>query len=70
MSAHKKGGLLGSHVFHLLIVGFDLRSREIVEYSDVDEDADQASWEIKDPRDDADDGENQGDDSGPRLACP
>jgi hypothetical protein len=38
------------HVFQLLIVGFDTRSREIVEYSDANEDADQASRETKDPR--------------------
>ena len=42
-----------------------MRSREIVEYSDVDEDADQASRETKDPHYDADDGENHGDGSGP-----
>jgi hypothetical protein len=47
-----------------------MRSREIVEYYDVDEDADQASRETKDPRYDADDGEDHGDGSGPRLAYP
>jgi len=49
----------------LLKVGFDMRSREIVEYYDVDEDADQASRETKKPRYDADDGEDHGDGSGP-----
>ena len=53
------------HVFQLLKVGLDMRSREIVEYYDVDEDADQASRETKNPRYDADDGEDHGDGSGP-----
>ncbi len=54
-------------VFLLLIVCFDMRSREIVEYSDADEDANQVSRETKDPRNDADDVENHGDGSRPRL---
>jgi len=61
----KKLGIMVYHVFQLLKVGFDMRSREIVEYYDVDEDADQASRETKDPRYDADDGEDHGDGSGP-----
>ena len=61
---------MGSHVLQLLIVGFDMRSREIIEHCDVDEDADHASRETQGPRDDADDGEDHGDGSGPRLACP
>ena len=47
-----------------------MRPREIVEHCDVDEDADQASRETKDPRYDANDGEDHGDGSSPRLACP
>ena len=57
--------IIAYHVFQLLIVGSDMRSREIVEDNDVDEDADQASRETKDPRYDADDGEDHGDGSGP-----
>ena len=42
-----------------------MRSREIVEYSDANEDANQASRETEDPRYDADDVEDHGDGSGP-----
>ncbi len=42
-----------------------MRSREIVEYSDADEDANQVSRETKDPRNDADDVEDHGDGSSP-----
>ena len=45
-----------------------MRSREIIEYCDVYEDTDNASRETKDPRYDADDVEDHGDGSGPRLA--
>ena len=54
----------------LLIVGFDMRSREIIEDHDVDENADQASREIKDPRDDTDHREDHRNDSSPRLPGP
>ena len=47
-----------------------MRSSEIVEYHDFDEDADQASRETKDPRYDADDGEDHGDGARPGLARP
>jgi hypothetical protein len=42
-----------------------MRPGQIVEYSDVDEDTDNASRETKDPRYDTDDGEDHGDGSGP-----
>jgi len=57
--------MLGYPISQLLIVGFDMRSREIVEHYDVDEDADQASRETKDPRYDADNGEDHSDGSSP-----
>jgi len=57
--------MLGYSISQLLIVGFDMRSREIVEHYDVDEDADQASRETKDPRYDADNGEDHSDGSSP-----
>lgn len=41
-------GIVVYHVFQLLKVDFDTRSREIVEDNDVDEDADQAAREAKD----------------------
>jgi hypothetical protein len=53
------------HIFQLLIIGFDMRSREIVEHYDADEDADQASRETKDPRYDADNLEDHSDGSSP-----
>lgn len=47
-----------------MIVCFDIRSREIVEYFDANENTDKASKETKDPRYDADDVEDHGDGSG------
>ena len=58
------------HVLQLLIVGFDMRSREIIQDNDIDKDADQVSRETKDSRYDADDCEDHGDGSGPWLAWP
>ena len=42
-----------------------MRSREIVDQSDADEDADQVFRQTKDPRYDADDVEDHGDGSSP-----
>ncbi len=52
-------------IFQLLIVCFDMRSREIVEHYAADEDAEQAPRETKDPHYEADDLEDHGDGSGP-----
>ena len=57
-------------LFQLLIVCFDMRSREIIEYSDANEYADQASRETEYPCHDADDVEDYGDSSGPWLTRP
>ena len=43
---------------------------EVVEYYDVDDDADEASRETKDPCYDAENSEDHGDGSSPRLAVP
>ena len=43
-------------------------SRKIVEDYNVDEDADQASWKIKDPGDDTNHGEDHRDDARPPFS--
>ena len=63
----KKLDVMVYHVFQLFIVSLYTWFSEVVEYYDVDEDADQASRETKDPCYDADDGEDHGDGSSPRL---
>jgi hypothetical protein len=52
-------------ICQLLIVGFDMWSRKIVEYDDADEDANETSRETKDSRYDTDGLENHRDSSSP-----